>query len=166
MSRRSGCRGRHVRLPRRKRRPRTWNNRWLSPARSFLQSPGSAGQFCNVRQSLEFRIVFFFLGGGITIMNYESAYGITKALLAFCHSFHFIFTSSRHTMLTYTTRGIPSCCPLGYRAEIRTRACLTASRRSTVWTTPHPIWATPHPADYWLLIPAQRYYFQDNFSHG
>ncbi len=28
--------------------------------------------------------------------------------------------------------------PLGCRAEIRTRACHTASRRATVWATPHP----------------------------
>ncbi len=41
-----------------------------------------------------------------------------------------------------------SCCPhcfplgtgppLGCRAEIRTRACRTASRRATIWATPHP----------------------------
>ncbi len=42
--------------------------------------------------------------------------------------------------------------PLGCRAEIRTRACLTASRRVTVCATPHPMFvprrtlsATPHP---------------------
>ncbi len=42
-----------------------------------------------------------------------------------------------------------SCCPhcfplgrgppLGCRAEIRTRACRTASRRATIWATPHPV---------------------------
>ncbi len=30
------------------------------------------------------------------------------------------------------------------RAENRTRACLTASRRATNWATPHHVWATPH----------------------
>ncbi len=31
--------------------------------------------------------------------------------------------------------------PLGCRAEIRTRACLTASRRATICATPHPNFA-------------------------
>ncbi len=30
------------------------------------------------------------------------------------------------------------------RAENQTRACLTASRRSSNWATPHHNWATPH----------------------
>jgi hypothetical protein len=34
---------------------------------------------------------------------------------------------------------------MGCRAEIRTRACLTASRRTTNWAAPHPDWAAPHP---------------------
>ncbi len=42
---------------------------------------------------------------------------------------------------------------MGCRAEIRTRACLTASRRTTNWAAPHPNWAAPHPlscaASYW-----------------
>jgi hypothetical protein len=33
----------------------------------------------------------------------------------------------------------------GCRAEIRTRACRTASRCATIWAAPHPNWATPHP---------------------
>ncbi len=53
-------------------------------------------------------------------------------------------------MFIYITHRIPvpSCCVHGFcpvegllwgcRAEIRTRACLTASRRATVWATSHP----------------------------
>jgi hypothetical protein len=33
---------------------------------------------------------------------------------------------------------------LGCRAENQTRACLTASRRTTNWANPHPFWATPN----------------------
>jgi hypothetical protein len=33
---------------------------------------------------------------------------------------------------------------LGCRAENRTRACHTASRRNTNWTEQHPDWAAPH----------------------
>jgi hypothetical protein len=34
---------------------------------------------------------------------------------------------------------------MGCRDEIRTRACLTASRRTTNWAAPHPNWSAPHP---------------------
>ncbi len=48
------------------------------------------------------------------------------------------------------------------RAENRTRACLTARRRSTNWATPHhaeqrrTIWATPHHAEQRRTITEQR----------
>jgi hypothetical protein len=46
----------------------------------------------------------------------------------------------------YTTRRAPLLLSsllsaLGCRAEIRTQACRTASRRATIFATPHPKWA-------------------------
>jgi hypothetical protein len=72
-----------------------------------------------------------------------------KSLVARCHSFNlFLHYSSRHTIFIYTTRRVPlllsSLLPLGggpllgCRAEIWTRAYRTASRRATIWATPHP----------------------------
>jgi hypothetical protein len=53
-----------------------------------------------------------------------------------------------HFIFFYNTRWVPLLIssllplgrrpPLGCRAEIRTRACHTTSRRATFWATPHP----------------------------
>ncbi len=63
--------------------------------------------------------------------------------------FLFLHYSSRHTIFLYILlveyRSCSPHCfplgrgpPLGCRAEIRSRACRTASRRATIWATPHP----------------------------
>ncbi len=59
--------------------------------------------------------------------------------------FLFIFTlieQKYNTIFIYITRRVPfllsTLHPLGCRAEIRTRTCRTASRRATIWATPHP----------------------------
>jgi len=57
---------------------------------------------------------------------------------------HHINYSSR-TLLLSSLLPLGRGPPLECRIEIRTRACLTASRRATIWVTPHPNWATPHP---------------------
>jgi hypothetical protein len=67
-----------------------------------------------------------------------------KRLVASCHSFLFYYLSlSEHTYNIYIYNSSSSLPlsrgpPLGCRAEIRTRACLTASRRATSCATPHP----------------------------
>jgi hypothetical protein len=65
--------------------------------------------------------------------------------------FFLYFTLSEHTYNIYICNSsrTASCClhrfslsighPLGCRAEIRTRACHTASRRATICATPHPM---------------------------
>jgi hypothetical protein len=79
-----------------------------------------------------------------------------------CHSFHLFYINRADNILYILLEEHHSCCPhcfplgrgppLGCRAEIRTRACHTASRRATIWATPHPkfephrtLEATPHP---------------------
>ncbi len=55
-----------------------------------------------------------------------------------------------------------------FRAEIRTRACLTASRRSTNWATLHPDWVTVNPLRATLhpktqiMIVSKTYLFSDH----
>ncbi len=56
--------------------------------------------------------------------------------------FVFIFTSSRHLqglyiLLVEYPLVVLMASALGCRSEIRTRACFTASRRASVWATPH-----------------------------
>ncbi len=36
--------------------------------------------------------------------------------MACCHSFYFLFTLIEQTYNAYTTRGVPSCCPHGFRS--------------------------------------------------
>ncbi len=47
-------------------------------------------------------------------------------------------------------KGKLACCHQTFRApaEIRTRACLTTSRRATSWATPHPV---SHGATPWIF---------------
>ncbi len=81
-------------------------------------------------------------------------------MVAWCHSFclfWYLFSTYIHS-ITFIRRHSPRFlsissslvssvgktslwCP----AENQTRACRTASRRTTNWATPHPDWATPHP---------------------
>jgi hypothetical protein len=67
--------------------------------------------------------------------------------MASCHSFFFYFTVSEHTHNIYkynrplliSSLPLSRGPPLGCRAKIRTRACLTASRRATICATHHPV---------------------------
>ena len=78
---------------------------------------------------------------------------IRKGLVALCHSFWNLLFFNIHSYNTITLRSsftirwgpsswilIASSLSKGslHRDEIRTRACLTASRRTTNWAAPHP----------------------------
>jgi len=91
------------------------------------------------------------------LMSFQDIY---KSLVACCHSFYLFLHYSRiHTIFYIYSNAhrLPllnsSLLPLGRRpplgcwAEIRTRACHTASRRATVWAMPHSNWATPLPSE-------------------
>ncbi len=117
------------------------------------------------------RILFFWLYNQYSCMGFmpESIidkYSIGYVVFAFpilvflkvwwhAATLFYLFLSSIHTILyIYTTHRAPLLFsslfplgrgpPLGCRAEIRTRACLTASRRAAIWITPHPISRREH----------------------
>jgi hypothetical protein len=92
-----------------------------------------------------------------------------KGLVAWCHSFclfgYFIVHTfiPSHSYCTFIRHHSPKFLSifsslvssvgktsLGCRAEIQTGACLTASRLTTNWATPHPLSAVPHP--YWAKL--------------
>ncbi len=52
--------------------------------------------------------------------------------------FYSLFTTRRVPLFVSSWLELGRGPPLGCRAEIWTRACLTTSRRATIWATPHP----------------------------
>jgi hypothetical protein len=63
---------------------------------------------------------------------------INRADNTYVHVQH-IFTSRRVPLLLPSLLPLGGWSPLGCRAEIRTRACRTASRCATTCATPHPM---------------------------
>jgi hypothetical protein len=89
----------------------------------------------------------------------HSYYTIILSFILY-HSLRPVFLYYMYSSLLSSARGTS----MGCRAEIRTRACLTASRRTTNWATPYPselhrtlteLRSTPlsyaaHAAPYWV----------------
>ncbi len=91
----------------------------------------------------------------IDLMAWNHSFCLFDVVYYF-HSFHHIhiYSTIAHSSVDIHRRSSTSPhrwsaqvgkTSLGSRAENRTRAWLTASRRTTNWTTPHPNWATAHP---------------------
>jgi hypothetical protein len=104
----------------------------------------------------------------IVVMDpYDPKFLLLKVwLVAWCHFFYLIFSSPSHSYHTVIRRLSPRFLSilsslassvgktsLGCRAENRTLACHTASRRTTIWASrtllsyAAPFWTTPHPSE-------------------
>ena len=82
-------------------------------------------------------------------------------LLHYIHSYnHSLITFAEALLHIFIAAGSVGGTSLGCRDEIRTRACLTASQRTTIWATLHPsvlcctllnyaapFWAMLHPSE-------------------
>ncbi len=114
---------------------------------SRIPDPGSASKNLSILTQKMFSKLQE-IWSGLFIPDPES-WLFKGGLVARCHSFWFIFTviEQSHNIYIYTTRREPLLLsslhplgrgpPLGCRAEIRTRACRTASRCAAIWATPH-----------------------------
>ncbi len=96
------------------------------------------------------------------VLYKRSIYKFLRGLVAWCHSFVYLWNVTVHTVHSFYNIYTFAETPLHFviagqfircRAENRTRASLTSSRRTTNWATQHPTelrasyWATPHPTE-------------------